>query len=60
MVPLIQMRTVPLAQMATASIAVAVIVNPRFLRSCRKAKQTSWSSPAITASKRNLALEEGE
>ena len=32
-VPSIQLNTVLLAQIATASIAVAVIVNPGFLRS---------------------------
>jgi hypothetical protein len=41
MVPSIQLKTVLLAQIAIASIAVAVIVNPEFLRSCRKAKRTS-------------------
>jgi hypothetical protein len=41
MVPLIQLKTVLLAQMATASITVAAIVNPRFLRSCLTAKRAS-------------------
>lgn len=41
MVPLIQLSTVELAQMATASITIAVVVNPEFLRSCREAKRTS-------------------
>jgi len=37
MVPSIQLNTVLLAQIATASIVVAVIVNPGLLRNCRNA-----------------------
>ncbi|HMG87981.1 MAG TPA: hypothetical protein VK574_19780 [Terracidiphilus sp.] len=36
-VPSIQLKTVLLAQIATASIAVAVIEKPGLLRSCRNA-----------------------
>src|SRR6201986_4856722 len=60
MVPSIQLKTVPLAQMASASISPAVIVNPGLLRSCRKAKRKSWSSPVMDASSRNFALGEKE
>ena len=40
-VPLIQLKTVLLAQIANASISTEVIVNPGLLRSCRNAKRTS-------------------
>ena len=60
MVPLIQLKMVLLAPIAAASIAVAVIVNPGFLRSCRRAKRASWSSPVMTVSLWNIALGESE
>src|SRR5271166_4392837 len=47
MVPSIQLKTVLLAQIPKASISTAVRANPGLLRSCRKAKRTSWSSPAM-------------
>ena len=50
MVPSIQLKTVLLAQIASASMSTAVRVNPGLLRSCRKAKRKSWSSPDMDAS----------
>src|SRR6185437_11077320 len=58
MVPSIQLKTVLLAQMASASINTAVNVNPGLLRSCRRAKRTSRSNPVMTSPRMDSLLEE--